>query len=73
MLIVSGKRVIEVTFAVLPGPLFLFFRMAIMGQSDLRGRNSELGVRRSRISLCDLPKTLPAPFWVLVSPSMAGN
>lgn len=61
MSIVPGKRVIEVTFAVLPMPLFLFSRMAVRGQANLRGRNSELGVRRSRVSLRDLPKTLPSP------------
>lgn len=48
------KRMTEVTFAVLPIPLFLFFGMAVIGQSDLRGRNSELGVRRPRTSPCDL-------------------
>lgn len=54
MLTVTDKGVTEVTFAVLPVPLFLFFRMAVMGQAHRRGRSSELGVRRPRISLCDL-------------------
>ncbi|XP_066100524.1 tetratricopeptide repeat protein 21A isoform X2 [Saccopteryx bilineata] len=43
------------------------------GQSDLGGRNSGLGVQRSRISLCDLLQTLPSPPLVSVSPSVAGN
>lgn len=64
MLIVTDKRVTAVTFAVFPIPLFLFFRMAVMGQSDLMGRNSELGGLES-------PQvTFPSGS---VSPSMAGN
>ena len=60
MLTVTGKRVTEVTFAVLPVPLFLFFRMSVMGQAARRARSSELGVRRPRISPYDLP------LWVCV-------
>lgn len=68
----TGKRVIEVTFAVLPMPLFLFIRMAIMGPADLGGRDSG-NQEVSRMSVCDLPKTLPSPLLDSMSPSVAGN
>ena len=66
MLTVAGKRVTEVTFAMLPVLLFLFFRMAVMGQAHRRGRSSELesgGLESPRV-------TFPSGY---VSPSVAGN
>lgn len=60
MLIVTGKKVTEVTFAAAINTSFLFFRRATLGQSGFKGRNAEVGVRRLSIFPRDLPDTFPS-------------